>query len=348
MSKKIFFILEGRNGATYIFNSRSNASIEKSLRFYKARVFKQKLLKHALKMYFRLLNLTCKSSLFCKLQSAEEIEKYLRALSPPDIDFNVDENCSVLISPTRDKVIVHHHDAYFQKFAFGKSHNNVKNEADIYELLSKPMKYFRVSTIYDYINDRDAFCSFKLSAKDSSKYGKVDMVSALLELFSATKKVIDFEVYIGDLISRYKSSSFKYSLIGKTLQQLLASSPNKKISLGLVHRDFKYWNINMENGLLIYDFEEAVVDGPPLEDMFNFYVDPVVRYQSANEVAGIIFDTQNVKKYQSYLKALNVELDYRMLLYCFLIERALFWMNANDKKTADKYCQLFHYVITIS
>jgi hypothetical protein len=338
------YILQGRNGASYIINTHDAKAIADSLKFYKARTIKQNVLKILLQIYLGVLGFM-KSS---KLKSIEGVNAYLGKLADQNIDYELDENCSVLISSVRNKIVVHHHDSYFQKFAFGKSHNNVKNEAAIYELLSKPMKYFRVSKIYDYINDRDAFCSFKLSNKDTSKYGRVDTVAALLELFSVTKKVIDFEVYIIDLISRYESSSFKYSLMGKTLQQLLASSPNKKISLGLVHRDFKHWNINTENGLLIYDFEEAVVDGPPLEDMFNFYVDPVVRYQSANEVASIIFDMQNVKKYQSYLKALNVELDYRVLLYCFLIERALFWMKENDKKTADKYCQLLNHVITIS
>ena len=198
---RIFFILNGRNGATYILNSSNKTSLKKSLSFYKTKTFKQSLLKSALKMYLQLLNLGCKSSPFCKLQSVEEVEKYLKTLLLHDIDLNIDNNCSILISPTRDKIIVHHHGEYFQKFAFGESYANVKNEAYIYELLSKPFTHFSVSRFHDYKESKEGVCSFKLSSEiiQGSKDKDIDITSALVELFSVTKKETDFKIYLQDL-----------------------------------------------------------------------------------------------------------------------------------------------------
>ena len=59
----------------------------------------------------------------CK--SKDGIKIYLKESINSDVDFNLDENSSVLISPTRDKVIVNHHSKYFHKFAFAKSFINL-------------------------------------------------------------------------------------------------------------------------------------------------------------------------------------------------------------------------------
>lgn len=57
------------------------------------------------------------------------------------------------------------------------------------------------------------------------------------------------------------------------------------IHLGLVHRDSKTWDICEDNGLLNYDFEEAFLNVPLLEDSFNYFVDPEIRYTDASTIA---------------------------------------------------------------
>ena len=131
----------------------------------------------------------------------------------------------------------------------------------------------------------------------------------------------------------------------KMLGQLNDTHKNELISLGLVHRDFKPWNVNDESGLLIYDFEEAVIDGPPLEDLFNYYIDPIVRYLAPSKVTKEIFEIKNLKEYECYLEKIEINLDFKVLLYCFLIERSVFWMDANEKETSARYCDLFEYIV---
>ena len=336
---KSFFILEGNNGATYILNVKNVEDLVYSLNFYKARTFKQKVMKRALKLYMiGLKAITSKT-----LKSNNEIEAYFKKVTEQQINFNVDEHSSILISSTRDKVIVHHHGEYFHKFAFGKSYSNVKNEAKIYRLLDKPLEHFSVSTFYDLKdNIQKKFCSFKLGCVKTSISHNMDITAALVELYSITKQEgYSWSDYLESLKEKLQESRFTHEAIDKAFEQLEASTNDILIiPLGLVHRDFKPWNINDENGLLIYDFEEAVTDGPPLEDLFNFYIDPIIRYVSSSEVKEVIFKEENVKEYIRYLQLLHVKLDFKKLLYSYCIERTLFWDESNKKETALQYTDL--------
>ncbi|NOQ32169.1 MAG: hypothetical protein GQ570_13725 [Helicobacteraceae bacterium] len=344
--KKIFFILEGNNGATYIFNAKNSNAVSDSLKFYKARTVKQKVMKNALKLYLNALALLCETSLYCSLKDKNEIEQYLEKLTDLPMDFELDENSSILISPTRDKIIVHHHGEYFYKFAFGNSYKNVKNEASIYELLNRPLQNFKVSKFYD-LNDREnEFCSFKLGSQKKELKSDINLTSALVEMFRITRQEKHlFSSYLEDLKRRYLNSGIACDTIEKVLKELEVTHENELIPLGLVHRDFKHWNINVESGLLIYDFEEAVTDGPPLEDLLNYHIDPIVRYVSPSEVAEIILDSENMKEYKRYLKKLEIALDFKVLLYCHLLERAIFWMDRDEKETSVKYCDLLEYIV---
>lgn len=345
MDKKIFFILEGNNGATYIFNALNLNTLKNSLRFYKARTFKQKVMKNALKLYLNTLGTACKVFNLNTLKDKKTIAKYLEALTEQTIDFELDENISILISPTRDKIIVHHHDNYFHKFAFGNSYKNVKNEASIYTLLDRPLEHFKVSKFYDYVDNENTFCSFKLSSQGKRVKTDNDLTSALVEMFSVTKQdKYLFTTYLNDLKNRYVKSNIVNESIVRVLKELKDTYKDVFISLGLIHRDFKPWNINDEQGLLIYDFEEAVTDGPPLEDLFNYFIDPIVRYVDCSGVSKLIFKPDNVSNYKRYLQELDIQIDYQILLYCYLIERAIFWKESNEIETSEKYCTLFEQI----
>ena len=343
---KYFFILEGNNGATYIFNVKDANAVLESLKFYKALTVKQKVMKNALKLYLNGLGLLCKFFNVCRLKDKNEIEQYLAKLAGLSIDFELDENCSILISPTRNKIIVHHHDRYFHKFAFSDSYKNVKNEAKIYGLLSRPLQNFKVSKFYD-LNDREnVFCSFKLGSQKKHIESNIDLTSALVEMFKVSRQEKHlFSSYLEDLKNRYVKSGITCVSVKKVLNELEDTHKDELIPLGLVHRDFKHWNITVESGLLIYDFEEAVTDGPPLEDLLNYTIDPIVRYLSPPEVADKMFDSENLKEYKRYLDKLEIDLDLQVLLYCYLIERAIFWIDADEKETSAKYCDLLEYIV---
>lgn len=344
---KCFFILEGNNGATYVFNVQDRNAVVFSLKFYKARTIKQKVLKGGLKIFLNSLALLGKASIYSALKDKGEINQYLKKATKVQLDFELDENCSVLISPTRDKIIVHHHGRYFHKFAFGQSYKNVNNEAEIYKLFDKSLHYFEVSRFFDYVDRNNNRCSFKLARQSKSISSDVDITLALVELYNCSQKEgILFSSYLDGLKNRYIKSTVFSESIEKTFIQLEATHKDEELPLGLVHRDFKPWNINDEQGLLIYDFEEAVLDGLPLEDMLNYHIDPIVRYLPSIKVAESIFIISKVNEYKRYLKELRISIDFHVLLYCYLIERIVFWMNAGEQETSIKYCDLLECILT--
>lgn len=345
MKNKLFFILKGNNGASYIVNTKSWKAISYSLKFYKARTLKAKILKNGLHCSLFLYRILGTG----KLKNSLEINLYLQKSLNLNCEFTIDANCSVLISPTRDKVIVHHHEQYFQKFAFGKSYFNVKNEATIYDLFNLEIKNFQVSKFFDTYDDSVNFCSFKLSNKHikSTKIGTTDVVPTLVEFFKFAKsRQCSVEIYINNLLT-------KIELLGKEKMlaqlQVLNDLKNKhgklKFPLGLVHRDFKPWNILNFDRSLIFDFEEAILEGPPLEDLLNFYIDPIIRYKTTKAVAEKTLNNEHLLKYKNYLHALDISIDVKVFLHIYLLERMLFWTNANDNETSKNYINLYIYLI---
>jgi len=336
---KNFFIIEGKNKAIYIINIKD---IKNSLSFYKSKTKIQKIKKFLFSIYLYMLPMINKS----KLKTKEEIENFLNSLTNNIIkDYYIDNNSSILVSPTKDKIIINNNNL-FQKFAFGESYNNVKNEANIYGLFKKPLRFFQISKFYDFY-DNGEYCSFKLSNNESYTDNN-DIVLALVELFNITRKNnVNLIKYLEQKLSKYKSLNIKCEkIIQNIIKNILKSNQNIFISTGLVHKDFKHWNItsNKKGGLLIYDFEEAVIDGLPLEDLLNYYIDPIIRYFPSKKVKNIIFDKKNIQTYNRYLRLININIDFKVLLFVYLIERVYFWADKKDFQTSNKYCELLNII----
>lgn len=342
----LFYILKGNNGATYILNSKSWNSINDSLKFYKALTFKSKILKNGLLCFLFLKGVFGAA----KMKSPIEINEYLQSISKLACDFNVDENCSVLISPTKDKVIVHRHNQYFQKFAFGKSYAKVKNETTIYDLFNDDIKNFQVSKFFDSYNDSANFCSFKLSNNHLKhhklKSNTANLIPSLVEFFRlANGKQCSVEIYINGLLTKIEVLDKKQMRVQiQVLDELKNMYGKLEFPLGLVHRDFKPWNILNFEKPLIFDFEEAVIDGPPLEDLLNFYIDPIIMYKDTKEVYKYIYEKKQVKSYKNYLEKLNIKIDFQIFLNIYIINRIVFWKNENKVKTSKKYVELLKYL----
>jgi len=343
---KHFFILKGNNGASYIVNTKNWKAITYSLKFYKVRTSKTKLLKEGLCVFLFL-----KKYLFpYNLKSSEEINPDLQNISKFDCEFNIDANCSVLISPTNDKVIVHHHHEYFQKFAFGKSYLSVKKEAEIYKLFKPSIQSFQVSHFFDEAIENDKWYSFKLSNadKETTKKKTADLVPVLVEFFkTSTHKICSVNTYINELLNKIETfDKNEIQLQVHVLEKHKKTHGTFEFPLGLVHRDFKPWNLLNFEKPLIFDFEEAIIDGPPLEDLLNFYVDPIIRYKSAKKVAEKIVSNTFMQKCNTYLKKLDIKMDFTFFLNVYLIERMLFWKNAEDTETSNKYLNLSNYFLS--
>ena len=76
-----------------------------------------------------------------------------------------------------------------------------------------------------------------------------------------------------------KLSSKFYKEQFALLDQLSSKYGFLEISLGMVHGDFKPWNITNLKKPLIYDFEETIVNGLPLFDLFNYYISPTIEHE---------------------------------------------------------------------
>ncbi|WP_139374895.1 phosphotransferase [Salegentibacter holothuriorum] len=342
---RVFLVMNGKNGATYIINASDRNSITESLKFYRALSLRSKILKVGL-----MISLMLKSRIFStKFETAEEVQQFLQNLSSSKIKFGIDENCSVLVSPTRSKIIVNHHGNYFEKFAFGDSYIQVRNEANIYKLFSGQYNNFQVSNFYDLTNSFDEICSFKLSNVNVDVAGgpTFSLVNSLSEFFNITENTkITVEKYIEDLVQRLNFSELQnLSLQDEELESIKQKYKTKKFPVGLVHRDFKPWNIIEYPKILIFDFEEAITNGPPMEDLLNFYLDPIIRYQSTKMVAEYLQSEELVNYQNAYLEKLNISIDSKVFIHFYLTERMLFWWNAGENQTSKAYLKLSDYLL---
>lgn len=327
---KEFLIKNGNNGATYIFNISSIDSIISSLKFYKSFTLRQFITKFLLFVYLMVNKLVLKK----KLKSLDETKDYLNSCIFNQIDSNLPKNCSVLISPTRDKIIVHNHDKkYFHKYAFGKSKDNVLNEVTIYNLLNKEAKYFNVSSLSELISDEN-YCEFKLFNK-SFKTKSDDIVQTLVEFFNYSKTDnIKLEILIN-------KNYIKYNNLKEISDFLIKNHSEETIPLGLVHKDFKPWNLDFKSGPLIYDFEESILDGLPAEDLLNYYIDPLITSSNKlKEVEDFVFSEKLTDDLTSYCKLLNLKIDSKVLIYLYLIDRTIFWEEKEKFDLSKKYNDL--------
>ena len=130
----------------------------------------------------------------------------------------------------------------------------------------------------------------------------------------------------------------------KRIRNKLQLKEQQLTPLGLVHGDFKPWNILPTSPIVFFDFEEVVFDGLPLEDLLNYIIDPDIRYQSSKEIASVVFQEKNVSAYINYLGLLNINIDFKFFLYFYLLARVAFWASRNQADTAKCYLDLLLFI----
>ena len=321
---KTYLIKKGNNGATYIFNTKNINSIVLSLKFYKTFTFRQYLVKAVLFSNLFIAKYFSKS----KLLDIQKVKEYLKLNTLDSIDFDIDENSSILISPTNDKIIIHNHDKNsFIKYAFGKSLDGVKNESNIYKLFENT-KYFNTSKLSNFYSDEN-YCNFELINEDFSKKSE-DLVNILVEFFELNKKEITLNEYINTNFINIQDE------LKNKLLTLFEKYDIHTFNIGLVHKDFKPWNINITKGSLIYDFEETILAFAG-EDLINYYIDSLISYESVENIINILKSKSLNDSLKEYSKKLNQTFKNEFLISHYLIERIYFWGNKNKKDLADKY-----------
>lgn len=270
------------------------------------------------------------------------VKNYLNNICKFSILFS--EDSSILISSTRDKIIVNNHDHYFHKYAFGMSLVNAKNELCIYRQLPKKTNFFCISKIFD-IYDDENLCSFKMEVPYVNKRQSIEidnLVDPLIEFFSYKNSIkINISKHIQDIISEFKKIT-KYVEID--FDMISHKIKKAQILLGLIHGDFKPWNITYGEPLLFYDFEEARQNGLPLEDIFNFIIDSDIIYVSPKKLHKKIFQQTNVASFNRYLDLLKINIDFRYLLYLHLMQKVIFCYKANKPTISNQYFNLLVHI----
>jgi len=132
---------------------------------------------------------------------------------------DVSSPCSAIVAPTGDKAVVHIHDVGYWKAAGGQSYSKVKGEVGVYRLLTD---------------------------KKPVKFG----YSTIVDIMDDGKHVSFFmpeekEEFCGDVV--------------KPLEDVLPALKEFHAVTGLVHGDFKPWNVRWrkDGRPQFFDFEEA-------------------------------------------------------------------------------------------
>ncbi len=319
-----FYRLDGNNGATFFLPLTSWREWRRGAEFYRALSWLGRVKKTALKLsYFVARN---RSSL-----TAKELEGIMVQTLRLDFEASVGRNDSVMISPTRDKIIIHRHGRGYEKFIAGESLAGGRQEVAVYRHLAKVKP--------------DNFCC--------SPVDVLHETPGVLHFFMAyaAKK---FREDIPDLMSLLPSLSefWKSSASVRPWSQMWAQiSPDFPVSagekegetpVGLVHRDFKPWNVKSGAKPLFFDFESADFAGAPLEDFFNYVVDPLMSRLSAEALWRQLLKRRLLLQAAEYLSALGIDPDQVPRYWkWYLGERFTFWAHQKQDGKSRKFQELY-------
>lgn len=342
----IFFIFQGKNGATYISNTVSWSLLTSSFKFYRPLNLKSKILKFIFKI---LIFLIAKTKLK-KLKSIDDVNDHIKIITNSKFDFSFDKYSSILISPTKDKVIINNNDIFIEKYYFGKSYKKGLKDLNTYKLFSGAFENFQTSKCYDSKLDEEKIISFKLSNinifKKKEKITPKKLVLILSEFFNISNTIKSTVEFFGqklkkDLITHVNCNPKNQLLI---LDEFIQKFGSFELPLGLVHGDFKPWNVMALQKPLIYDFEEIILNGLPLFDFLNFYISPIISYENPkNLISKTIIEKEFY--YKKYLNILSITFDYKILLHFYLISRIIFYVKSNEIEISNKYLDLSNYLI---
>lgn len=334
-----FIRLDGTNGATFFLNRNDAAAWQKSWEFYRALTPINKLKKLVL-----IYSLPLWRYIQAKQVVIATVNAALSQKIPYVTEFGIDNLCSAMISPTRDKVIIHHHGRGYHKFAANNSFTGVAREIEVYRLLgARQSRNFCISTVTESsINHECQVAEFFMQyavIKEKTTVPTLEKIrEGLIEFFSATGfQRIPWRNCWNQLALRAADVSPEICVLIE--RQLMTG----EVPVGLVHRDFKPWNIKSTSQLQFFDFEETVFDGLPLEDFFNYQVDPLIRYLPPNRLVKIIGKSEFQDEIQRYFKVLDIDDDWRRFWHWYLLERCVFWSEKRSPDVTKRYQKLYEY-----
>ncbi len=349
---KCFLIARGQSGACFVLNLSSLRNLLHSIRFYKTISLRNAFIKVGIYVFA-----------FAHYVFSKVDDRYLK--SPEDIDFilnqglihpalfNVDGDCSILKSSDGGKVIVNHHDLYFEKFFFGdEALRKANSEINAYHALElNQSNYFKISRIVDEAVS-SGYCAFKLI--NNFEQGKQIfpnsnyLVCALAELFvSHSKGAVKVAKVLKSLKDHFllRNISLEFQL-GSLLDSLIVKCGEAIIPIGFEHGDFKVWNLNFYKSFVhIYDFEESRLEGFPLMDLLTFCIDPLVMHGKSDRfIFEKIFSKNLNQMMDNYLQRLNVKVNRDLLILIYFLRRSMFYEGKAEGNRFLTLANNFSYV----
>lgn len=323
-----FFRVDGGNGASFFFPVGSYADWTQGLEFYRAVSGTAKLRKALLKLAYPVLKRRANMG---QDEVAQYIVAELGVTEPPTLD----DHASAMISPTRDKALVHHHGRSFEKFATGNSLPGVAGELELYRRLAEwSPQVFSYSRLLDFSAD-EHIVRFEMA------YAPGEFRDAPPALSSLIEPLTEFFRLPG---AAARSWAELWGELAPELE-IPAKYREGETPVGLVHRDFKPWNVKSGEKPLFFDFESASMAGCPLEDFFNYYVEPRIRCMEIGKLAAAV---------RSGIFPLAAELLRRLDIpdaevgrywHWYLCERIVFWRAQGQEEHALRFKGLYEHAI---
>ncbi len=319
---------DGRNGASFFLSSRNFASWRKSLEFYRAFSYAAQVKKTAVELAYPVLKMR---GGFSADEAAESVAAELELPFKPDMH----GDCSAMISPTRDKAIIHRHGSGYEKIASGGSLPGVSRELDVYRLMAgNPPESFAVSAVSD-VEETAEYVRFFMHYAGGSFTGTMPGIE---------KNVLPLSEFF--MKAEAKTAAWRdlydcLALRNQNVEKMLAPDDMRgMIQTGLVHRDFKPWNVRSGERPLFFDFEEAAFDGCPLEDLFNYDVDPMLRRTTPEAV----WKHVRLKTFHAAMELLEyLSINISELPRCwkwYLLERTVFWSERGQNQLSGRFAEL--------
>ena len=70
-------------------------------------------------------------------------------------------------------------------------------------------------------------------------------------------------------------------------------------------------------------------------------------YKSPDKVLELIFNSKKIKEFKQYLKELEIDIDFKVLLHCYFMERICFYKKDKDHQIQKQYIGLWRRFIEI-
>lgn len=325
--------ISGRNGARFFLTANSWREWLRSLEFYRAVTLRAELKKLAMFLAYPLLKMRA-------ALSADDVvrivaEQLKAEIELPEVDCSA---FSAMISPTGDKAVFHFHGCGYYKVAVGGSLSGVVGELTVYKLLAdKRVQSFAFSAVSHALISADQvefFMEYAPGKHFNTHPEAADLLTPLQEFFAlADKQLLPWKQCWENLALPELSGCLPADFF-------LGNTP-----VGLVHRDFKPWNVKSGAKPLFYDFESVCWSGCPMEDFFNYIVDPLLRQITPGQVVNAVLKDYR-KTAGDMLSKYHLPESEFMRYWCwYLLERIAFWRQHGEAEFAEHFAVMFKLTI---